>query len=534
MVWQTVSVRTPLLVGLVVALAASGLLFFYLRTGQDPYSEDVTIPLTADFVDASGLRPKTRVQINGLDAGRIVQVEHARGADGRPVARVTLRVGKQFEIYQDAKIKKATESLLGDFRLDLDPGSARGRRLQAGERIEGVTSLSDIDEIKEQMVQVARNVNTLTASLTRVLASREGESSLQDILQRVRSAVAGIDRTVGVLEGVVTDHDHTIRSILTHVGQVSEHVASMTAPGGDVPTMAHNLAALTGKLDVMAESLGGFINSEGVGEPGEPGGQASLKSTLENINEALAHINAISRKVDDGTGTVGRVINDPAIADKVEATLDSANGIIGNLATLETIIELRSEYAVPFSSGADAQVQSAIKNTVQLRIQPKPDKYYLFEAIADPRGRQTRTLTTTQLGIDAQGNPTGPSITASQTAISFNDLKFSAQFAKRYFFATMRFGIIENTGGLGVNLHALRDRAELRLDAFDFDRRDPNRALPIFPRLRATGIYQLANHVHVQAGLDDPFTDLRTWFLGGLLRFTDEDLKSLLIVAPKP
>ncbi len=528
------SVRAPLLVGLVVALASSGLLFFYLRTGQDPYSADVTIPLTADFVDASGLRPKTRVQINGLDAGRIVDIVHARGADGRTVARVTLRVGKQFEIYQDASIKKATESLLGDFRLDLDPGSSRGRRLQANERIGEVTSLSDIDEIKGQMVQVARNVNELTASLARVLASREGEASLQDILRRVHSAVAAIDRTVGALEGVVVDHDQTIRGILVNVGQVSEHIAGLTAPGGDVPAMAHNLAALTGKLDQMADSLGGFINSEGVGEPGEPGGQASLRSTLENINEALAHINAISRKIDDGSGTVGRVINDPAIADKVEATLDSANGIIGNLSTLETLIELRSEYAVPFSEGVDAQVQKAVKNTIQLRIQPKPDKYYLFEAIADPRGRQTRSLTTTQLGVDAQGNPTGPSIVASQTAISFNDLKFSAQFAKRYFFATLRFGIIENTGGLGLNLHALRDRAEVRLDAFDFDRRDPNRSLPIFPRLRATGIYQLANHVHLQAGLDDPFTDLRTWFVGGLLRFSDEDLKSLLLVAPKP
>ena len=169
-----------------------------------------------------------------------------------------------------------------------------------------------------------------------------------------------------------------------------------------------------------------------------------------------------------------------------------------------------------------------------LRLWPKPDKYYLFEAIADPRGRQTRTLTTTQLGVDDQGNPSGPSITTAQSVISFNDLKFSVQFAKRYHFATLRFGIIENTGGLGVNLHGLRDKAEVRLDAFAFDRRDPNHSLPIFPRLRATGMYRLANHIFLQAGLDDPFTNLRTWFAGGVLRFTDEDLKALLIVAPRP
>ena len=51
--------------------------------------------------------------------------------------------------------------------------------------------------------------------------------------------------------------------------------------------------------------------------------------------------------------------------------------------------------------------------------------------------------------------------------------------------------------------------------------------------LRRAASYEFVRHLHVLAGFDDPFnSDLTTWFLGGSLRFDDEDLKSLLTVAP--
>ena len=523
------SARAPLLVGLVVALAASGLGFFFLKTGGDRWDKRNSVAMTADFADASGLRQKTRVQINGLDAGRVEAIEHARDDRGRPVARVHIRIGRMFSLHQDAELKKSTESLLGDFRLDLDPGGPDAPLLHPGGKIGRVKTTSDIDEIKGQLLEVVRNVNDVTRTLGQVLASPDGQASLQVILRRVESALTSIDRSARLLEGVMEDNEGVVRGILGNVGRVAGQVAHLMRPGGDLTEATGHLSSLSGKLDRMADSLGAFVNAEDDGKGGP-----SLKNSLNDVSASLEHIGSITRKIDEGKGTIGRVVNDPGIANKVEATLDSAGALVGNVARLQTQIELRGEYGVPFSNSTSTQTQKAIKNTVALRLWPKPDKYYLFEAISDPRGRQTRTLTTTQLGTDASGQPSGPSITAHQSIIAFNDLKFSAQFAKRYYFATLRFGIIENTGGLGINLHGLGDRAEVRLDAFEFDRRDPNGVRPVFPRLRATGIWQLANHVHAQVGVDDPFTDLRTWFAGGILRFTDDDLKGLLLVAPRP
>ena len=92
------TLRTPLLVGMMLILATGALTYFVMNTNKDKFDEDNTYALLADFKDASGLRAKTRVQINGIDVGKIGKIEHVRGPDKRLVARVTLRIANEFEI----------------------------------------------------------------------------------------------------------------------------------------------------------------------------------------------------------------------------------------------------------------------------------------------------------------------------------------------------------------------------------------------------------------------------------------------------
>ncbi len=518
------SARTPLLVGLLLVAATASLTWFVMLSSKDKYGTDSTYPVFADFVDASGIRWKTRVQINGLDVGKIANITHVPAPDGRLTARVEIRLLNEYVLYDNASLRKAAESLLGDFRLDLDPGTPDRPRLAPGEVIRDVQSVSDIEEIQLQLKQVAGNVNEVTDSFKKVLAGPEGEGSLKAILERVERSMAAIEQVTTSLGDIVGKNDAVLSDTIQDLGVFAHRLAAVSAPDGELTQLSGNLNQLSGRLNQIAGSLNDLVASEGEGwESGQPG---SVRHTLRNVNQSLERLNAIARKIDEGQGTAGRLVNDPAIADKVEQALDDTSEIIGGLSRLETQIELRSEYAVPF--GRDNQlVQAAIKNTLGLRLQPKPDKYYLLEAVADPRGKQTRTVTSTTAG--------GTTTSVEQTVIAFDELKFSAQFAKRYHMVTLRFGLIENTGGLGANLHLLDDLLEVRLDLYDFTRRDPTRNEDIFPRLRTLAMVEFIDHLHLQAGLDDPLNPrLRTWFVGGALRFADDDLKALLTVAPTP
>jgi phospholipid/cholesterol/gamma-HCH transport system substrate-binding protein len=194
-----------------------------------------------------------------------------------------------------------------------------------------------------------------------------------------------------------------------------------------------------------------------------------------------------------------------------------------------TEVTLRSEYNLN---------QQSAKNYLRLRIIPKPDKYYLLEVVDDPRGvTEEETI---------QRDPPGENQLQRQTLFTTKqDLKFSAQIAKRYYFLTLRFGLIESSGGVGANLHFLNDNLSLNVDLFEITSRDKE-----YPRLKAYVNYAFLGHLFFTVGMDDIFNSKeegyrgassaltqvsgRDFFVGGGIYFTDDDLKAILSSVPIP
>src|SRR5262249_37758194 len=148
-----------------------------------------------------------------------------------------------------------------------------------------------------------------------------------------------------------------IDDIIRDIHQVSGSLAGATAEGGDLSRIASHLASVAERLDKLAENVNSAVAG---GTGGAPGEQGSLRNTLDNLTESVSHLAGVTRKIDEGQGTLGRVVNDPAIAEKIEQTLDDTNQLLGGVSRLETQIELRTQYEVPGSSRAKKELQPGI------------------------------------------------------------------------------------------------------------------------------------------------------------------------------
>jgi phospholipid/cholesterol/gamma-HCH transport system substrate-binding protein len=200
---------------------------------------------------------------------------------------------------------------------------------------------------------------------------------------------------------------------------------------------------------------------------------------------------------------------------------------------METHVDIGSWYN--FNRGGNT-------TTVGLKLQPKPDKFYLLEVVDD--GGRLESVTER----DVQSGTIRESIRQED-----NQLRISAMFAKRFFdFLVLRVGLIETTGGVGANIFLWDDRVELRTDLFDF--RGPRDtlatdALPelYLPRWRTLVKAQPIPHLYVSAGVDDVLNSVGPsgihlydkttgygldYFLGVGLTFQDEDLRSILPFIP--
>jgi phospholipid/cholesterol/gamma-HCH transport system substrate-binding protein len=223
------------------------------------------------------------------------------------------------------------------------------------------------------------------------------------------------------------------------------------------------------------------------------------------------------------------------LGQKLTDTIDDVSDFASRLTTLEFELGIRTDYLVN---------QGAAKIFITGRLIPKPDKYYLFEAVDDPRGSSETVL--------LQNNPPSAGEPAVQKQIRTREtLKFSAQLAKRYSFLTLRLGIIESTGGVGLDVNVpikffyysrwLEDALVFRVDAFNFSVENLT-----LPRLRATLRFTPIEHLYLTVGIDDALNPTnrdtltnklisgRDFFVGAGVYFTDADIRSLLPFIPSP
>lgn len=486
---------TPFKVGVVVlgALAAFIYMFGAVREGIDEGGAGYRV--YADFRDVTGLVAKSRVVIAGVNVGEIDRIELIGNR-----ARVWIRVNTPLR--SDATVAKRQASLLGEYYLELTPG-ALGEPLEDGDELKIVIYDTSPADLLNEIQVIAGNVREITESLKQVVSTKEGEQKLAQILDNVTEMTATVNR-------LVNDNAPKIDMLVDHVVRTSEEAEAFAREFR--VDARHILADARAVAEEVRSIVGRSKGDVREGFEGIKGAVVRLQDALDKMDETLVHTKSIAAKIDHGQGTLGRLVNDDRLVESVNELVDETGRFVKQITRLQTVVGLRSEYYL----GA-----GAVKNYFSLRLQPKPDKYYLFQLIDDPRGRTQVTetvLTTSESGRD-------PVIREVET-VTEDRFRFSLQFAKRFYFVTGRIGIIENTGGLGVDLHLLDDDLELSADVFAFDEN-------VNPRVKVWASYTFFTHLYIAAGIDDVWNeDLTDFFVGAAIRFNDEDLKALFTTAP--
>jgi phospholipid/cholesterol/gamma-HCH transport system substrate-binding protein len=115
-----------------------------------------------------------------------------------------------------------------------------------------------------------------------------------------------------------------------------------------------------------------------------------------------------------------------------------------------------------------------------------------------------------------------PEFYEEQRITTSDSLLVSVMVAQRVYFATFRFGILESSGGLGLDLNFFDDALEVSAEIFQFGDSQ-------FPRLRFRLAYEIVPTLFILGGADDVLNERTVdFYLGAMLRFDDQDLTSLL------
>ena len=532
---------TPIRVGLVVAAAAAAFGFGLLLIGSNIFSRNSNYRVYAVFDDATGLGVRSRVQIAGIPIGQVDLIELDQATSR---AKVWIKVRSEFQLHKDASITKRSESILGDFLLDVHPGTPSQPLLKDGDEIVNVLRQPGMNEVFNSLNKIAGDISDITGNLRKVLGGDEGETNIRSLIEKLQRITSGIEK---VIDSSGAKLDATLANFQRFSGDLSRITGGES---GDIIAIIKNTREATAEARDILRTIGDVVGSQQQ-KSDLKDGVKSLKGNLDKLDHALANVGEITDKINKGQGTLGHLLNDDKLAKNLDRASQQLTNILGTPDNLKIEISERSEllFGAPKGGVSDPTLTNLgnvarataynpwTKNYFGLRIIPKPDKWFGVDLIDDPRGVTQRVTTTNDCGALGCG-PLLPG-TLQQTTTQ-RQLKFSVYMAKRYGPISGRFGILENTGGFGIKAHLANDSLIVSADAFEFAN-----PLKDHPRIKIWADYKFLDHLLVTAGADDlvitPFTDPnnrtritsgRDYFIGAGVFFTDDDIKLLIAALP--
>ena len=464
--------------------------YFVYRTVAKDFGGGNGYVVHAFLDDASGLASHSRVTIAGIPVGTI---ESIRLEDGK--ARVDVRVNKDVDLFKDGTLGRKSSSLLGEYVIVLTPGTHEPK-LHDGDEIALMPEKGNIDDIKQDVAEIAKLIKEVAKQLAGSVGSEKGGENMRLILQNIADTTAALNQTV-------RENRETIKATLERLDRIT---ATNEVP---LAKITENLRAITDDVRQLTAALNGRGTGTG----------AEVKDTIDHLNtssqsleSALLHIDHVADRLDKGEGTLGRLTKDDALITEIQNVAEGVNNLVEPIGRLQTIVGLRSDYNF---------LANTIKSYFELRLQPREDKFYMLQLINDPRGKTSFS----QVDVETT-NPNEPARYRTLTTTTTDAFRFSLEIARQLGPVRGRFGIIESTGGIGLDLLLFNGRFELSNDLFGFGEQ-------VVPRFRSFLSYQFINRLWLIGGVDNIFVPgLRDYFVGLQLRFTDDDLKTILPFAP--
>ena len=251
----------------VFAVVMLGCLWGGIRflSGIDIFSRN--IPYYVAYPEISGIQTATPVTIQGVKVGTVTAIGFDPSVSRDVVLQLTVR--RSFRIPRDSKARIYSDGFMGGKAIAIEMGDSpqllsKGDTLVAAETRDMLAAAgTELADVKERLTRVMDNLSVTLESVNAVLAAEKGS---------LRTAIDNIGK------------------FSTALGENSERFSSMIA---NLDRFSQQLT----EADIDSLSLG-------------------LRTTLGELNRTVARIN-------EGKGTVGRLMNDPRLYESLE--MASAN-----------------------------------------------------------------------------------------------------------------------------------------------------------------------------------------------------------------
>lgn len=453
---------SELKVGLLTLLALGSVVFMSVKitSNQPGFGSYVTYKTILE--DASGIMEKSNIKVAGINAGKIKKIELAGSK-----ALLTFQMKEDIKITKNARLQVKSVGFLGDKYIDVDLGEADPIRLAEDSYVPSEVA-GGFDQLGKNAGDMIKEIKEVAILIKESLKEKDGSNRLEKITANIREITEDVKNIVKRNDG--------------KIDEVIENVRLMTA----------QLQYETDRLQK------GSLMSD----------FKKVGPILDNVDKAVVDLKEIIADVKDGKGTVGKLLRDDAVVDQVSQTLSSVNRLVNRINNIEADIGM--------SSGVNTRLGGDTR--FDMDIYPAPERFFRIGLVTNEYGpvqeQESKTCSTLNGGTE----------NCTETRkINKSKFKFNVQIGRRLQRFGVRAGLIESTGGVGLDYFFPDWGIRTGVEVFDYQK-------DAGPNLRTIAEIKIWNVFYGRIAGEDLISkdgkQSATISLG--LRFNDQDLAALV------
>lgn len=288
-------------VGILAAFSIAALIIGYnFLKGNSLFSSETLLYARYSHVD--GLAISKPVLINGFQIGRVDKL--VLQPDGTILA--TLKIKGKYDIPKSTIARLESTDLLGSKAIVMALGTGRDFAQ------DGDTLNSNVEKNLMETVQpVQKKAELIIGKMDSILTSVNSILN-PDFQKNVNKSFNSIAGTLASLEG-------TSKKVDGLVGTESKRIAAILA----------NAESISGNLKNNNEKINAILSN--INKITDQVAAANFKQTIDNANKAVADLQGIVSKVNDGKGTLGLLVNDTKMYDNLNNASKNLDELIIDL-----------------------------------------------------------------------------------------------------------------------------------------------------------------------------------------------------------
>ncbi|MEJ2901001.1 MlaD family protein [Pedobacter panaciterrae] len=288
-------------VGILAAFSIALLIIGYnFLKGNAIFSSETV--LYAKYSRVDGLAVSKPVLINGYQIGRVDKLELQ--TDGSIVA--TLKIKGKYEIPRNSIAKLESTDLLGSKAIVMALGTGNdfaqdGDTLNANVQ-KGI--LETVQPVQKKAELIIGKMDSILTSVNSIL-NPNFQKNVDKSFNSIASTLSSLESTSKKVDNLVGSEGTRISAILANVEAISGNLKQNNAK---ISAILNNINSITDQVAA-----------------------ANFKQTIDNANKAVADLQTIVGKINNGEGTLGLLVNDTKMYDNLNNASKSLDNLMIDL-----------------------------------------------------------------------------------------------------------------------------------------------------------------------------------------------------------